>query len=165
MNEDSKKNLLQIILIALIVFIATYLGFYVAIKHHIKNLINPFYHTDKMEKMLIKQEREFARLNEKMMNNPFEPKMRPMFVNLIKEPSEYKVIVDLSQFDEDEKAITIETKEKELIIKGQMDKNTRGREKIINFTQTYYLDENIDDDKITKERKGNKYIITIPFED
>ena len=52
-------------------------------------------------------------------------------------------------------------------------KNTRklrkiksfGNEKIINFTQSYYLDENLEKDKITKEKKGNKYIISIPFED
>ena len=35
--------------------------------------------------------------------------------------------------------------------------------KIINFTQTYYLDEKIDESGITKERKGDKYIVTIPF--
>ena len=35
----------------------------------------------------------------------------------------------------------------------------------MNFSQSYYLDEKIETDKITKERKGDRYIITIPFAD
>ena len=31
--------------------------------------------------------------------------------------------------------------------------------------QAYYLDEDLLTDKITKERKGDKYIVTIPFEE
>ena len=38
-------------------------------------------------------------------------------------------------------------------------------EKIISFAQAYYLDEKLETDKIIKEKKGDKYIITIPFED
>ena len=98
------------------------------------------------------------------MENPFMPKMRPMFVNLVKEANEYKVIVDLTQI-EDEKALNVDIKDNELTVKGEFDRNVRGTEKIINFTQTYYLDEKLDEDKITKEKKGNKYIITIPFKE
>ena len=92
------------------------------------------------------------------------PKMRPMFVNLVKETNEYKVIVDLTQF-EDEEALNVDIKDNELTVKGEFDKNVRGTEKIINFMQTYYLDEKLDEENISRERKGNKYIITIPFKD
>ena len=97
------------------------------------------------------------------MDNPFEPRMRPMIVNLVKELNEYKVIVDLHALDGNENDITINVKGDELTIKGQIDKKIKGTEKIINFTQTYYLEEALQADKITKERKGDKYIITIPF--
>ena len=56
-------------------------------------------------------------------------------------------------------------KDNELTIKGELDKKSRNNERIINFAQTYYLDEKIQKDEITKERIENKYIITIPFED
>ena len=36
---------------------------------------------------------------------------------------------------------------------------------LMSFSQSYYLDEKIEADKMTKERKGDNYIITIPFED
>ena len=35
----------------------------------------------------------------------------------------------------------------------------------MNFSQSFYLDEELITNKISKERKGNKYIITIPFEE
>ena len=97
------------------------------------------------------------------MNNPFEPKMRPMIVNLVKEPSEYKVIVDLVPLDGDEKAINIAINGDELTVTGEMDKKVRGNEKIIKFTQTYYLDESLEESKMVKEKKGSKYIVTITF--
>ena len=42
-------------------------------------------------------------------------------------------------------------------------KELRG-EKIMNFSQAFYLDEKLISNKISKVKKGNKYIITIPFE-
>ena len=71
--------------------------------------------------------------------------------------------VDLSQFNNDENAVNVTINNDELTVKGEIDKKIRGSEKIIRFTQTYYLNENLDETKITKERKGDKYIITIPF--
>ena len=65
---------------------------------------------------------------------------------------------------DNENTINVSIEGNELTIKGELDKNIRGAEKIINFAQTYYLDEKINKDDIKKERKGNKYIITIPFE-
>ena len=33
------------------------------------------------------------------------------------------------------------------------------------FTQSYYLDQELKANEMTKEKKGDKYIITIPFDD
>lgn len=158
MNEETKQNWMRIGLVALITFIVAYLAFYASLKHHLKNINNPFYQA---EKMLSKEERNFDKYDR--MNNPFEPKIRPMMVNLVKEANEYKVIIDLNQLDGDESAVNVFVQGDELTIKGQLDKKVRNTEKIINFTQTYYLDEKIDENGITKKRKGDKYIVTIPF--
>lgn len=50
-------------------------------------------------------------------------------------------------------------------ISGDMQKQEVRGEKIMNFSQSFYLDEKLIPNKIIKERKGNKYIVTIPFED
>lgn len=162
-NEETKHYWIRLGIAALVFFIVAYLAFHVALKNHLRNLSNPFYQTRRMEKVLDKQFRDFDRFEEKYLNNPFEPKMRPMFVNLVKESSEYKVIVDLAEFDGDEKAVNVAINGDELTVSGKMDKKIRGNEKIISFTQTYYLDEKLDENKLLKERKGDKYIITIPF--
>ena len=164
MNEESKQHWIHIGVIALIMFLVSYLAFFITLKHHLKNLNNPFYQAERMEKMLEKQSYDFDKYMLKKMENPFEPKIRPMMVNLVKETNEYKVIIDLTQLDGSEDAINIEVQGDELTVKGQIDKKIRGSEKIIKFTQTYYLDEKPEENKITKERKGDKYIVTIPFQ-
>lgn len=164
MNEETKHEWLKIGTIALVTFLVSYLAFCIALKHHSKKIHNPYYQAERLEKYIEKQERDFDKYMLNEMENPFMPKMRPMFVNLVKETNEYKVIVDLTQF-EDEKALNIDIKDNELTVKGEFDKNVRGAEKIINFTQTYYLDEKLDEERITREKKGNKYIITIPFKE
>ena len=102
---------------------------------------------------------------QKGMENPFEPKMRPMVVNLVKESGEYKVIVDLNPLDGNENAINIKIDDNELTVSGELDKKIRGSEKMVSFDQTYLLDEELLPDKITKEKKGNKYIVTIPYKE
>lgn len=164
MNEESKQQWIRIVTIVLITFLVSYLAFYMAIKHHLKNLNNPFYQAERLEKMFEKQAYNFDKYELKKMENPFEPKIRPMMVNLVKESNEYKIIIDLTQLDGDENAVNVEVQGDELTVKGNIDKKIRGTEKIISFTQTYYLDEKPEENKITKERKGNKYIVTIPFQ-
>ena len=164
MYEDTKHQWLKIGGIVLITFLVSYLAFCIALKHHSKKMHNPFYQAESLEKYVEKQERDFDKYMLNEMENPFMPKMRPMFVNLVKETNEYKVIVDLTQI-EDEEALNVDIKDNELTVKGEFDKNVRGTEKIINFAQTYYLDEKLDESKITREKKGHKYIITIPFKE
>lgn len=163
MNEETKQQWIKISVIALITFIVAYLAFFAALKHHLKRISNPFYQVERMGKDIAKEQKSLDRINDEYFINPFEPKMRPMFVNLIKEPSEYKVIIDLTALDGNENTIDVKIDGNELTITGDMDKKIRGSEKIINFTQTYYLDEPINDTKIEKIKRGDKYIITIPF--
>lgn len=165
MNEETKQHWIRVGTIAIITFLVSYLAFCIAIKHNLRKLSNPFYQAKNFERIMEKQQQELEKYALDKMENPFEPKMRPMLVNLVKESSEYNVIVDLTPLDDNENNINVSIQDNELMISGQMDKKIRGNEKIISFTQTYLLDEKIKKDKITKEKKGNKYIITIPFED
>ena len=162
MNEEKKRSWIQAGIIALITFLVAYLAFYIVLKCHFKNLNNPFYQAEKMEKMI---QKDFKRLDAyEKMTDPFTAKIRPTFINLVKEPSEYKIIIDLKQIDANEDIIDIQIQNNELTIKGEVDNKVRGQEEIIKFTQTYYLDEKVNEQEIAKERKGDKYIINLPFE-
>ena len=164
MNEETTKHhWLRIATIVLMTFIAAFIAFYLVMEIMISRITSPTYQVRHMEKMMAKQEREFAKLAQDGMDNPFEPKMRSRIVNLVKEADEYKVIVDLNALDGNEQAVNVKINDNELTVSGELDKKTRGTEKMVSFSQTYTLDENVLQDKITKEKKGNKYIITIPY--
>lgn len=164
-EENSKHHWLRIGAIALMTFIIAFLAFYVVMQIMINRITSPAYQVRQMERMLTQQERDFERFMQKGMENPFEPKMRPRIVNLVKESGEYKVIVDLNPLDGNENAINIKIDDNELTVSGELDKKIRGSEKMISFDQTYLLDEELLPDKITKEKKGNKYIVTIPYKE
>ena len=54
MNEETKQHWIRTGSIALITFLVAYLAFYLALKHHLKRVENPFYQAERMEKMLEK---------------------------------------------------------------------------------------------------------------
>ena len=127
-EETTKHHWLRIGAIALITFMAAFLAFYIVMEIMIHRITDPIYQAKRIEKTIQKQDRNIERFIEKDMESPFVPKMRPMMVNLVKEPSEYKVIVDLIPLDGNEKNISINIQGDELTISGNMDKkNTRNR--------------------------------------
>ena len=165
LEEKHEHHWLKIVGIILATFLGAFLAFYFAVDITLNRMMNPEYQIKKMEKMVQKQEKSFRKMQDKFMEDPFEPKMAPMLVNLVKENDEYRVIVDLKPLGNNEKNVTVKLDDNIVTVSGTMDKKDGHGEKMMNFSQAYYLDEKLNADKMTKERKGNKYIITIPFED
>lgn len=161
MPEENKHHLLKVIGVIIATFLGAFLAFYLAVDLTLNRMFNPEYQIRKMEKTM----NNMQKFDEKMMESPFVPKMSPMLVNLVKEPNEYKVIVDLKSLGDDEKNVDVKLDNNMVTISGDMQKKELRGEKIMNFSQSFYLDEKLIPNKITKERKGNKYIVTIPFED
>lgn len=161
MLEENKHHLLKVIGVIIATFLGAFLAFYLAVDLTLNRMFNPEYQIRKMEKTM----NNIQKFDEKMMESPFVPKMSPMLVNLVKEPNEYKVIVDLKLLGDDEKNVDVKLDNNMVTISGDMQKKELRGEKIMNFSQSFYLDEKLIPNKITKERKGNKYIVTIPFED
>ena len=164
-EETKKHHLIKILSIVFITFITAYIAFYIVMEIMLNRLSDPAYNAKRIERVLKHQEKEFRKIDEMMMENPFVPKMRPMLVNLVKEASEYKIIVDLKPLDNNEKGVNVNIDDSILTISGEMDKKDHGNERIIKFSQSYYLDQKLETEKMTKEKKGDKYIITIPFEE
>ena len=161
MLEENKHHLLKVIGVIIATFLGAFLAFYFAVDLTLNRMFNPEYQIRKMEKTM----NNIQKFDEKMMESPFVPKMSPMLVNLVKEPNEYKVIVDLKSLGDDEKNVDVKLDNNMVTISGDMQKKEVRGEKIMNFSQSFYLDEKLIPNKIIKERKGNKYIVTIPFED
>lgn len=161
MLEENKHHLLKVIGVIIATFLGAFLAFYFAVDLTLNRMFNPEYQIRKMEKTM----NNIQKFDEKMMESPFVPKMSPMLVNLVKEPNEYKIIVDLKSSGDDEKNVDVKLDNNIVTISGDMQKKELRGEKIMNFSQSFYLDEKLIPNKIVKERKGNKYIVTIPFED
>ena len=161
MLEENKHHLLKVIGVIIATFLGAFLAFYLAVDLTLNRMFNPEYQIHKIEKTM----NNIQKFDEKMMESPFVPKMSPMLVNLVKEPNEYKVIVDLKSLGDDEKNVDVKLDNNMVTISGDMQKKEVRGEKIMNFSQSFYLDEKLIPNKIIKERKGNKYIVTIPFED
>ena len=159
--EENKHHLLKVVGVIIATFLGTFLAFYLAVDLTLNRMLNPEYQIKKLEKTMHKIEK----FDDKMMENPFVPRMSPMLVNLVKEASEYKVIVDLKPLGDDEKNVDVSLKDNVITISGDMQQKELRGERIMNFSQSFYLDEELITNKISKERKGNKYIITIPFEE
>lgn len=161
MLEENKHHLLKVIGVIIATFLGAFLAFYFAVDLTLNRMFNPEYQIRKMERTM----NNIQKFDEKMMESPFVPKMSPMLVNLVKEPNEYKIIVDLKSLGDDEKNVDVKLDNNIVTISGDMQKKELRGEKIMNFSQSFYLDEKLIPNKIIKERKGNKYIVTIPFED
>lgn len=161
MLEENKHHLLKVIGVIIATFLGAFLAFYLAVDLTLNRMFNPEYQIRKMERTM----NNIQKFDEKMMESPFVPKMSPMLVNLVKEPNEYKIIVDLKSLGDDEKNVDVKLDNNIVTISGDMQKKELRGEKIMNFSQSFYLDEKLIPNKIVKERKGNKYIVTIPFED
>lgn len=165
MSEEHTHKVLKVLGIILATFIGAFLAFYLAADITLHRLLSPEYQLKKMEKIIQKQEKSLQRFDERMSEHPFEPKMAPMLVNLVKEPSEYKLIVDLKPLNGNDKNIDIQFKDKMLTISGNLDEVDKHSERVVRFSQSFYVDDELNIEKMTKEKHGNKYIITIPFSD
>lgn len=164
-EETKKHHWLRIAAIALMTFIVAFIAFYCVMELMLHRMTDPMYNAKRIEKVMRQQERSFQRIEDKMTEHPFEPRMRPMLVNLVKENNEYKVVVDLKPLENNEKDVKVNIKDHVITVSGEIDKKAFAGEKIINFSQSYYVDEDLQTERITKEKKGDKYIITVPFED
>ncbi len=165
MEENKYQKWLKILAIAIVGFIMVFAAFYIAVTVALHQLLDPVYNSKHIDKIIKQQERNFEQFERELSEHPFLPKTRPMLVNLVKENDEYKIIVDLKPLEGNENDVNVKIKDNIISIEGSLEKQTGRGEKILNFSQSYYLDEKLLTDKIAKEKSGDKYIITIPFKD
>ena len=165
MEEEKKRNLLKILGIITITFIAAFLAFYAAILITFNKMSNPNREMKNIEKFVEMYNKDFQKIEDKLSEHPFVPKSRPMLVNLVKENNEYNIIIDLKQLQGNTQGIDVKISNNIVTVYGEINNETLRGEEMLNFSQSYYLDEDLDTGKISKEKRGEKYIITIPFKD
>ena len=75
----------------------------------------------------------------------------------------YEIIVNLRPFDNSDKNVEVRTDGDTLIVIAAGEKETRNHDKVIKVIQQFTFDDEVDLSAITKTRRGNNYIITVPI--
>ena len=156
---------LKVILISLLVFFGAFAAFYVVTDWHYKRMLDPAVQMRKMEKMMMHDQREMDRMmNREFRKNMAAEKRVEHFIKVEKTPQNYKVVIDLKPFDNNEKNVEVLTDGNSLTINAAGEREKHGHNEIIKLSQTFSFDDDVDLSKINKIREGNEYIIVVPIE-
>lgn len=155
-----KHPWLSHLLTALLALLGAFLAFYVVTDWHYKRLLDPVHQMRKMERMMMKEDRAMA----KMMHKDFRSERNlESYIQLAETSDAYVITVNLRPFNNDDENVSISTDDNTLTIHATNEKNKKNSSKVLAVSQSYAFPDNVDFNKITKERRGDKYIITIPM--
>ena len=111
--------------------------------------------------------REINRDFELMAPKFITPIAVPKFhvVKLEENSDNYKVIIDLKQFHDNEKNVVVDVKPNSVKISGKAAMKSENAQSSFSYFQEMPLYKKVDVDDVKKEKIGNNYVITLPFED
>ncbi len=161
-----RHPILRHTLIGILVFLGAFAAFYVVTDWHFKRMLDPGVQMRKMEKMMLRDQNRMDKMirREAMQDFNFQRKAEN-FIRVEKNPDNYKIIIDLRPFDNDEKNVEVKTNGNMLTVTAAGETKKHGHEMITKVSQNFMFDENVDLNKINKIREGNDYIIFVPIEE
>ncbi len=163
LEEENRHTVKHAIITFIAALLGGFLAFYVVMDITLARMFDPMRGFKRAEKMIQKQAREMQRMD----NDIFMPSPMPLhhsLINMVKEDNNYKFIIDLKQLNNNDKNVDVTIDGDTINIKGVVDKTKGHKDMIVEFSQTFALGAPIIKDKVTKEQKGEKYIITVPVE-
>lgn len=154
--------LMKTIFIGLLIFLAAYCAFYTVADWHMKRLMPPeFRHFPrKMDRMF---EKDMRMMDNMLKEDGVMSKRAANVIHLEQGKNEYKVIIDLRAFDNNENNVQVLTNGNILTINGRTVKKSKNNEQISEFQQSYMFGENVRLKDLTKTTNGNYYVVTIPI--
>ncbi len=170
-----KHPALKHLLTGLLIFLGAFAAFYVVSDWHFKRMFDPAFQMRKMDKAIIQRERNFDKMERKVLKQQqlmdkkvlkAEEKIAKntaQFIHVEKTPDNYKIIIDLSPFDNNEKNVEVNTDGNTLIINAAGENASKHKKEILRYSQAFNFGEDIDTQNITKIRQGDEYVITVPF--
>lgn len=158
----------------LAIFLASFLAFYLVFQQltknsHITYLRDDFFDGDRF---MTQMNEEFNNLEKQNQNfifhHPFILKEKdfPNYATIKTEnnPTDYKVIINLKSFGNNEKNVNVKTEDNRLTIQAKYENKDKNHHlhNSSSFYQTVGLSEKINPSKIIKEKNGDMLTITIP---
>ena len=176
--EDNKKccldkqPVLKYILVGLLIFLGSFCASYVLNDWHYKRIASAadFKSIERemmrQERDMLKQHDNFKRNFNKSMERNFKRNMiqTPNFMQVERMKDAYKINIDLTPFDNNEKNVEVKIEGNAVVINAAGERNSKHGHEIVRYNQTIGFGEDIKSKDITKVREGNNYIITVPFD-
>ncbi len=160
-----RHPLMKYMFVSLLIFLGAFAAFYVVTDWHFKRMMDPAYQMRRMDKMIRSNVDYMGKMAERQVQKGERMMMKDeSYVRLEKTDKNYKIIVDLRPFDDDEKNVEVTANGNMLTITAAGSSSRHGREKILKITQNYMFDDDINLANMTKVREGKDLIIYIPTE-
>lgn len=164
-HEKKKNQWMKYLGLVGATLLGSFLAFYFVADMTIKHLTDPAYQFRKFDKMMERQAKDMDKMDRRMMKEIGMPHFHQnkSMVTVERDDDDYKIIVDLRAFDNNEKNVKFDLNNNMATISASIEKEKKHEDSIIKFSQTFYLSGDIDSKNIKKEKERNKYIITIPL--
>lgn len=164
--QFERHPILKHLLYGLMALIGAFLAFYVVTDWYFKAMLNPVNQMKRMDRAIERRDREMEKAFKKAFHGTERLQERANhIIKLEQDDDEYKVLVDLVPLNDSEKNVEVKTNGNLLTVKAAGIHGFGDRKSLVEFTQSYMFGDNVDLSKLTKERKGDTYVITIPIED
>lgn len=164
--EFERHPILKHLLYGLMALIGAFLAFYVVTDWYFKAMLNPVNQMKRMDRAIERRDREMEKAFKKAFHGTERLQERANhIIKLEQDDDEYKVLVDLVPLNDNEKNVEVKTNGNLLTVKAAGIHGFGDRKSLVEFTQSYMFGDNVDLSKLTKERKGDMYVITVPIED
>lgn len=174
-NDSNTKNcgcsehpIWKSIICALLIFLGAYCAFYTVADWHFKRMMHfamippsPKIIDKMMKHDMHKMDKMFKRNEETI----FGYKNKANIIHMEQSDDDYKVIIDLRAFDNNDKNVQVTANGNILTISGRSIRKSKNNEQISEFQQNYMFGENVQLGNLTKEVEGNYFVIKIPISD
>lgn len=152
--------LVKAILCGLLIFLGAFCAAYYVIDWHAKRLMAPFYGPMPMFETEYKQD---MKMMDKIISESNKLVKGNNVIHMEQGKNDYKIMIDLRPFDNDEKNLDIKTEDNILTIAGRSVKKNKNKEQISRFQQSYMFGDNVKLDELQKATRGHYYEIIIPI--
>ena len=158
-----KHPFLKHLFYGLLGLLGAFLAFYMVTDWYFKSMLDPVNQMKRMDKAIEKRDRQI----EKNFKRAYADSRKMQektdhIIHLEQDNDEYKILVDLIPLNNNERNIEVNTKGNILTVKAAGIEGYGNKKSIMEITQSYMFTDNVDLTKLKKERKGDRYIITIP---
>lgn len=165
-NNDKICHLIKFATLLVTLFLACYLSVYYIMDQIRHSYYLPAVPIENIDKIIKEQDRMFEKeFGTLPMHNKVLKRIESPFETYKDENQDaYKIVINLKDFNNDEKNIKLDIKDNKINIIGTNTNQTPKEESVYTYTQSFNLPEKIKTELITKEKSGNKFIITLPLE-